>query len=185
MSFSETAFHRPWHMKPCEVWATLRAPSRVTACTGNSWHTVMWGGKDASEPGSTHLVGSLPLQGNPSLHEAGHRIHLSDSTVGTPSHILAVVHGWIQKPLGDLPSVPLNHSKLSQLQLLWGLRLSGQRSLQIKKYKLWVSVLTLLSLWPRSFFQGWLNWPRRLPRELYNKDDWNADCVNRHFLWER
>lgn len=56
----------------------------------------------------------------------------SDCTVSTPGSILAAVHGWIQQPLGDLPTVPLNCSKLSQLQLLRGLRLSGQRSLQIK-----------------------------------------------------
>lgn len=56
----------------------------------------------------------------------------SDYMVGTPRSILAAVQGWMQQPLGDLPTVPLNHSKLSQLQLLWGLRLSGQRSLQIK-----------------------------------------------------
>lgn len=119
-------------------------------------------------------VGKKPLNLEPSTY-LSHSMETPASTrldIKSSWHtwsILATVHGWMQQPLGDLPTVPLNHSKLSQLQLLWRLRLSGQRSLQIKKYKLWVSVLTLFSLWPKASFRARLICPGGFPESCIIK----------------
>lgn len=83
------------------VWATLRAPSMVTACTENLRHRGKWGGKMPWQypPSSPTLEKPQPA--------LGWTWKLSDSTVSTPRSILAAVHGWIQQPLGNLPTVPL------------------------------------------------------------------------------